>query len=303
MRSDWPDLNDLCHSNNIQLNWINTNGGRVNISDALITDSNVHAEAILRNHDGTNKRLSSRAYRYEIYHHFQDQQRNYWVNLRLQGISSVRTVHTVSHVVPQNSAVNEGIYALVIKARIQTLPTKYNLSLWFPKHHDQFCLLHSDRIAESTAHLMNSCPAFKGLYIARQDRIVNIRAKELRKTNTQSEIHINKTVQMNWFSVLNSNANALSTVIRDSPNTPDIVVVDDVSKNILILEIGCCFDLYMDMCFSEKILKYQPLTNALTLCGYNTKLIVLIYGILGHVHRLCVRGTLNKQLNTAMYLQ
>lgn len=81
-----------------------------------------------------------------------------------------------------------------------------------------------------------------------------------------------------------------SAVIRDFPNTPDIVVVNEVLKNILIMEVGCCFDSYMDLCYSEKMLKYQPLVNALKVCGYNTKLVVLIYGSLGHVHKLCVRG-------------
>ena len=135
---------------------------------------------------------------------------------------------------------------------------------------------------------MNGCPAFKGLYIARHDRIVDITVNELRKAYGQSAIHTNKKVQLNWFTHLNDNS--LESVLKDSPNTPDIVVVDDLLKTIVILEVGCCFDMYMDLCFSEKMLKYQPLTHALTVGGYSTKLVVLIYGSLGHVHRLCVRG-------------
>jgi len=71
---------------------------------------------------------------------------------------------------------------------------------------------------------------------------------------------------------------------------PHIVVVNELSKNVLILEVGCCFDTNMDLCFSENMLKYQSLTNALAVCGHSTKLILLIFGSLGHVHRLCVRG-------------
>ena len=114
-----------------------------------------------------------------------------------------------------------------------------------------------------------------------------------------STIHTNKRIQLNCFR--NVNDNSLENVLRDSPNTPDIAVVDDLLKTIVILEVGCCFDLYMDLCFSEKMLKYQPLIHALTIGGYSTKLVGLIYGSLGHVHRLCVRGLqiagLNKKIS------
>jgi hypothetical protein len=58
----------------------------------------------------------------------------------------------------------------------------------------------------------------------------------------------------------------------------------------VILEVVCCFDMHMDLCFSDLFLKYQPLINALTVGGYSTTLVVLNYGSLRHVHRLCFRG-------------
>ena len=126
----------------------------------------------------------------------------------------------VSHSALHNPAVKAGILKCVIKARLQALPTQYNLSLWFPKRHKPFCLLHNDKQLESTVHIMNGCPAFKGLYIARHDRIVDITANELRKEYGQSAIHTNKKVQLNWFTYLNDNS--LESVLRD------IIVVDDL---------------------------------------------------------------------------
>jgi hypothetical protein len=108
-------------------------------------------------------------------------------------------------------------------------------------------------------------------------------------------------MQINRYRHLNDNS--LVGVLRDSPNTPDIVVVDNLLKTIVFLEVGCCFDLYMDLCFSEKKLKqaYQPLIHALTVGGYSTNLVGLIYCSLGHVHRHCVRGMqiagLNKKIS------
>ena len=87
------------------------------------------------------------------------------------------------------------------------------------------------------------------------------------------------------------NDNSLESVLRDSPNTPDILVVDDLLKTIVIQEVGCCFDMYCIWTCDFRIycFKYQPLMHALTVGGYGTNLVVLSYGGLGHVHRLCVR--------------
>ena len=193
-------------------------------------DSNVNAEATLH-HDNSSKKLDSRTYRYEILRHLHSQQCDYWVNLRLQGkLACLQCADpAVSHSALHNPAVNAGILKFVIKARLQALPTQYNLSLWFPNHHEPFCLLHPIKQLESTAHILNGCPTFKGLYIARHDRIVNITANELRKVHGLSclvhvlcAVHTNKRIQLNWFRNLNDNS--LENVLRDSPNTPALLL-------------------------------------------------------------------------------
>ena len=39
-----------------------------------------------------------------------------------------------------------------------------------------------------------------------------------------------------------------------------------------------------------KVIKYQPLLQTITELGYRCNLLVFIFGSLGHVHRLVVRG-------------
>jgi hypothetical protein len=51
---------------------------------------------------------------------------------------------------------------------------------------------------------------------------------------------------------------------------------------VLLLEIGCVFDLYMEIAFNDKIVKYQPILELLRDLGYQCKLIVIILGSLGH---------------------
>ena len=46
-------------------------------------DSNVHVEATLH-HDDASRKLDIRTHRYDILQHLHSQQRDHWVNLRLQ---------------------------------------------------------------------------------------------------------------------------------------------------------------------------------------------------------------------------
>ena len=50
---------------------------------------------------------------------------------------------------------------------------------------------------------------------------------------------------------------------------------------MLLLEIACVFDLYMEIAFNDKIVKYQPILEIIRDLGYQCKLIVCIFGSLG----------------------
>ena len=52
----------------------------------------------------------------------------------------------------------------------------------------------------------------------------------------------------------------------------------------------CVCDLYMDIAFNDKIMKWQPSLAKLSDLGYQCKLVVLIFGSLGHVHNLVFGG-------------
>jgi hypothetical protein len=74
------------------------------------------------------------------------------------------------------------------------------------------------------------------------------------------------------------------------PNTPDIVVVWGGQGEVLILEVCCSLDAYIEQAFAENLLKYQPLEACWDSLGWRCKLVVLIFGSLSHVHRLAVCG-------------
>ena len=75
-----------------------------------------------------------------------------------------------------------------------------------------------------------------------------------------------------------------------SANTPDVVVVNESRREVFILEVACTFDHSLEEAFLTKALKYHQLEQTISQLGYRCKLLVFIFGSLGHVHRLVVRG-------------
>ena len=73
-------------------------------------------------------------------------------------------------------------------------------------------------------------------------------------------------------------------------NTPDVVIVDEESREVSVLEMACTFDLSLEEAFMTKVIKYQPLLHIISELGYRCRLFVFVFGSLGHTHRLVVRG-------------
>merc|ERR1712055_1042771 len=140
---------------------------------------------------------------------------------------------------------------------------------------------------ETVAHILNGCSHYKGLYIARHDRLVDMVSDKIREVQERTtKMYKHSTVKLDWFDHNDTHVNSL----QDIPNTPDIVFINENRKTATIFEIGCPFDLYMDTCFTSKLMKYQPLVERIMALGYNCQLIILVFGSLGHVHKLVLRG-------------
>lgn len=147
--SDWPDLNDLCIQSGVQLKWTKHNTQIVPLSDELVTDPSVAVEATITTQQ-TNK-LSRESCLMKVY----------WCGFRMQGKLACLQFpgHSVSHSI-KNTAAGEDVFNFTIKAKLQVLPTKYNLSTWYPHTHNPFCLNHQDsQHLESIARIINGCHA------------------------------------------------------------------------------------------------------------------------------------------------
>ena len=137
------------------------------------------------------------------------------------------------------------------------------------------------------AHILNGCSFYRTLYVARHDRLVDLISSDIRGVqDITSKMYLHSTVKLDWFEHNSTDDNMFCNI----PNTPDIIFINEISKSVVIFEIGCSFDLYMDTCFTSKLMKYQPLVECIKSLGYNCQFIVLVFGSLGHVHKLVLRG-------------
>ena len=71
---------------------------------------------------------------------------------------------------------------------------------------------------------------------------------------------------------------------------PDIVVVDEENKSVIINEICIPYDCHLTTCFQEKFNKYFPLSLEINEMGYHTNVIILLIGSMGSVHNKFVSG-------------
>ena len=104
---------------------------------------------------------------------------------------------------------------------------------------------------------------------------------------SSASLYKHSTVKPSMFGLCDDDSSVFSNI---SANTPDVVVVDESSREVLILEVGCTFDHSLEEAFLTKLLKYQQLKLTISQLGYRCELVVLIFGSLGHVHKLVVRG-------------
>ena len=150
---------------------------------------------------------------------------------------------------------------------------------YFPDHpsHCPLCGFHID----SNSHALNGCRELKGLYTDRHDRVVELVKDQLIK-NIATEfctVLQDQRVHFPGFSSAN--------VVH---NRPDITFIDHSNSSAFIVEVALPYDSFIDTCYQQKFNKYMPLCLALSEAGFSTKIIVLVLGSLGHVHRRFISG-------------
>ena len=118
-------------------------------------------------------------------------------------------------------------------------------------------------------------------FMYRHDRLMDLISKYITYTFRYStSLFKHYIVKPSMFSLCSDDSDVLSNI---PANTPDVVVVNENLREVFVLEVGCTFDHSLEEAFLTKMLKYEQLKQTISQLGYNCKLIVFIFGSLGHV--------------------
>ena len=127
----------------------------------------------------------------------------------------------------------------------------------------------------------------KSMYQKRHNRIVDMLHKKLTAMtiHKQSRVIKDSIVTPQLF-----DTNSEIQSFEAQATRPDILIINDSEKTVFIIEFSAPFDAFIGKCYNEKFSKYFPLSLEINSLGYNTKIIVLVIGSLGHVHKRFVNG-------------
>lgn len=129
-------------------------GAAVELED-IVSNHQISTLVVL-NANNSPCQLQIKNIRHTLLHHRQTQSLQHWKSLKLQGmLAHLQSAdQSVSHSVLKNKSISEEILIFAIKARLQCLPTRYNLATWYPSQFNPDCIWHTNgQENETVAHI------------------------------------------------------------------------------------------------------------------------------------------------------
>jgi len=258
-KTEWMELNRYCKKLNVKLQWLDD-----------------RAIVIFNNKPCNASNLNKALFEYAL-----SQLKLHAGTLSLQGaFLQIQYIdEKISNTIHYNWKLNDYLLIFCVKARLNILPTNFTCYIWNRDNNPRcpFC----NHSTESIAHLLNGCHReFGNFYSKRHNRIVNHLYDELKLVDRRYKTYNNKNIE----TILPEHREML---VLCNCRKPDIVRYDPVTRNIEIIEITICYDLYFDQARNGKYEKYVPLVNILENLGFNVKMYVLCFGSLGNVTKEC----------------
>ena len=210
---------------------------------------------------------------------------NYWEKLESQGryIRETKDIdNKLSLYILKNHKVNDKFRNFILKCRLQLLPCQSLLSLYYPHIHNKKCEMCNFPY-DTVSHVLNGCLRFKLMYQDRHNRIVDILFDKITYKNKTCKVLKDKVLKPNLFNSALESFNHHNT-------RPDIVVVDEENKSVILNEVCTPYDCHMTVCYEEKFNKYFPLCLEINEMGYHAEVVVLLIGSMGSVHKRFVSG-------------
>ena len=132
------------------------------------------------------------------------------------------------------------------------------------------------------SHVLNGCKKFSNNYSKRHDRVV---AEEL--TTSDIEIYVNKLFSTTFWEVKED----------QYATTRKLDIIIKTGNKILIIDVACPYDLYIENTYKHKINYYECLKKILTEAGFEANVEAIIIGILGTVHSKALNVLTNQNMN------
>ena len=200
---------------------------------------------------------------------------------RLARVENIDHSLSCSHLV--NLHLTDNLIRFIIKAKLQLAECNSLLHTYYPATYRKSCSrcgFHSDTIS----HVLNGCRESKNAIQKRHNRIVNMVSKNLSETNVGSYITTDRIVTPEQF------CDSTTTFAGTEHTRPDICVINHEARTCLIIEVAVPFDAFINECYQHKFNKYLPLCQKITDLGFSCRVIVLVIGSLGAVHKRFLSG-------------
>ena len=270
-KSDWYHLFDMCQRENIQL---------------IYRQSDERYAYVITCDDDISVIMAHSKPFYNMFKQMKlTQFEEKWQSLHSQG-RVIREVvkctdHRSSSSFLGNHMLSDDLRSFVCRGRLQLLQCNSLLHLYYaiPKH-CRLCGFRSD----TASHILNGCPKLKNMYQKRHDRIVSlIHDKIVGKSKSDT------VVLKDTFLTPDKLDSQLPRF--EHPHTrPDIVCIDNKSRTVTLIEVAVPFDAHIDKTYTHKFDKYYPLSLEINQLDFSTRIIVLIVGSLGNVHKRFISG-------------
>lgn len=182
-----------------------------------------------------------------------------------------------------NLRLSDKLTAFIVKARLLLLECNSRLHTYspeVPKACDR-CGFYT----ETVSHLLNGCREHKNSIQNRHNRILALVADAVKDTCHGDEIVIDSIIRPMHFQQSSEAAFVDITHTR-----PDICIIKHEAKLCLLVEVAVPFDQFLGDAYSHKFFKYLPLCQKISDMGYQCKVIVLVIGSLGLIHKRFVSG-------------
>ena len=134
-------------------------------------------------------------------------------------------------------------------------PTNFTLFIWNRKNNPRcpFC----NHATESITHFLSRCQReFSNFYSRRHNNIADYLYEQFKIIDSRYKTNNNKHID----TIINRHRKRL---VLCNNQKPDILQIDPVTRNIEIIEVTTCYDLYFQLARNGKIEKHTPFVNVL----------------------------------------